>query len=119
MESPIAMAEDQSDYLDADQPSGWIEKDFAEFVGRHHWRFARTMPRNPHEYTLRRNAANATFDAAARYIREHGSVEYYRGWPYKTLYFGDHKYWTMGDPLADTDLINRKPRFSDDSVGDT
>ena len=101
--------------FDADQPSGCKEEEFAEFIERHHWQFARTMRHNPHEYTLPRNALSATFDAAVRYIRAHGCIEYYAGKPYKTLYFGDHKYWTMGDPLPDTDLINRKPRFADDS----
>lgn len=99
--------------FDPDQPSGWSDNDFRHFVSSHKWQFARTMPYNPHEYTLRRNALGATFDAAVRYIREHGCIEYYRGEPYKTLYLEDHKYWTMGDPLPETDLINRKPRFAD------
>jgi hypothetical protein len=100
--------------FDADQPSGWAERDFSAFVERQSWRFALTMPDNPHEYALRRHAADNEFDAAVRYIREHGRLESFRGRPYKTLYFGEHKYWTMGAPLAETDLINRKPRSADD-----
>jgi hypothetical protein len=94
--------------FDADQPSDWSEPDFADFVNRHKLQFARTMPANPHEYTLRRGDPNATFDDAVRYIREHGCVEQYAGKPYKTLCFGDYKYWTMGEPLPQTILINRK-----------
>jgi len=100
-------------HFDPDQPSGWTEADFHAFVDRHHWQFARTMPENPHEYTLRRNAASADFTAAVRFIRERGCLEEYRGRLYKTLYCGDHKYWTMGAPLQETDLINRKLRFAD------
>jgi hypothetical protein len=95
--------------FDPDQPSGWSKDDFTSFVQSHRWIFARTMPHNPHEYTLRRNTDDATFDAAVRYIREHGRMETYWGKPYRTLYFGDHKYWTMGAPLEVTILINRKP----------
>ena len=28
--------------------------------------------------------------------------------PYKALYLGERKYWTMGAPLEETLLINRK-----------
>jgi hypothetical protein len=107
------MPTDQWTCFDADQPSGWGEKDFGEFVERHRWQVARTMPDNPHEYTLRSNALSAEFDAAVRYIREHGCLEYFEGKPYKTLYFCDHKYWTMGARLPDTILINRKLRSAD------
>lgn len=100
-------------HFDPDQPSGWKDEDFRAFIARHHWQFARTMPENPHEYTLRRNASSSDFEAAVRYIREHGILEDFRGVPYKTLYFDEHKYWTMGAPLPETELINRKPRFAD------
>lgn len=78
------------------------------------WIFARTMPQNPHEYTLRRSARNEVFEAAVRYVREHGRMERFRGRPYRTWYFGEHKYWTLGAPLADTILVNRKALKDDD-----
>src|SRR4051812_6655507 len=96
--------------LEADSPSGWSHEHFERFVERQTWIFARTMPENPHEYTLRRDTDSATFDAAVRYIREQGILESFRGKPYKTLYVGEHLYWTMGAPLIDTILINRKLR---------
>jgi hypothetical protein len=92
-------------YFEADCPSGWDEKAFSDFVERHEWTFARTMPQNPHEYTLRRNAVGADFDAAVRYIREHGRMEYFEGKPYKTLYLHESEYWTMGACLPDTGLL--------------
>lgn len=92
-----------------DQPSGWTRLEFERFVGDSRWIFARTMPRNPHEYTLRSECADEVFSAAVRYIREHGHMEEFAGKPYKALHFAGHKYWTMGSPLEDTILINRKP----------
>lgn len=92
----------------ADEPSGWSHTDFDRFVAEHDWIFASTMPHNPHEYTLRRQTTTASFEAAVRFIREHGVLEQYAGKPYKTLARKDHRYWTMGAPLEDTILINRK-----------
>ncbi len=110
--SPLELDAEASAF-EPDQPSGWSADDFGAFVIGHSWRFAQTMPENPHEYTLRKNAASAAFVAAVRYIREHGTLEMYRGRPYKTLYFRDHKFWTMGYPVQETELINRKPRNAD------
>ena len=94
--------------LAADRDHGWTAKDFDTFVANHHWKFARTMAENPHEYSLRRNAKHSVFDDAIRYIRDVGVIEYFSGKPYKMLHHGGHKYWTMGAPLALTALINRK-----------
>lgn len=91
-----------------DHPSTWGISDFGEFVNSHRWVFARTMPQNPHEYTLRRNSSGAAFDEAVRYTRQHGSIEYYHGGAYRMLAADEHKYWTMGSPLGYTILINRK-----------
>jgi hypothetical protein len=102
------MASEQWRCLDADQPSGWTEGDFRAFVDTQRWIFARTMPGNPHEYTLRREAPGKGFDAAVRYVRGHGALESFAGKPYKVLHFQGRIYWTMGAELADTILINRK-----------
>jgi hypothetical protein len=102
------MASQQWTCFDPDRPAEWTEADFADYVASHPWVFARTMPRNPHEYTLRRETDDATFEAAVRYVRQHGVMETYGGKPYRVLYFGAHKYWTMGAPLEVTILINRK-----------
>ena len=107
------MPGDDRNCFEPDQPSGWTERDFTEFVTGRTWQFARTMPSNPHEYTLRNKDSDVDFEAAVRYIREHGCVEYYAARPYKTLYRGDHKFWTMGALLKETVVINRKPRLAD------
>jgi hypothetical protein len=94
--------------FDPDQPSNWTKEDFGHFIRNHRWTFARTMPENPHEYTLRRHTTEDLFNAAVRFIREQGQLESFQGKPYKVLYFENRKYWTMGAPLAQTILINRK-----------
>lgn len=101
-------AHEQYTSFEPDAPSGWSREDFLGFVSTHKWTFARSMPKNPHDYTLRRNTRNITFDNAVRYIREHGLIEYFRGHPYKMFSDGKYKYWTMGSLLSDTILINRK-----------
>lgn len=98
-----------------DRPSSWANADFSEFVSSHRWVFARTMPQNPHEYTLRRNSSGVTFDEAVRFTRQHGHIEYFKGGAYRMIFLGDYKYCTTGSPLGYTILINRKG-LADDPV---
>jgi 2-polyprenyl-3-methyl-5-hydroxy-6-metoxy-1,4-benzoquinol methylase len=73
------------------------------------WIFAKTMPHNPHWYTLRKRwAADADFVRVVEAIRAHGYTEWYYGRPYTMLNANGHKYWTMGAPISETILINRK-----------
>lgn len=72
--------------------------------------FAKTMPQNPHWYTLRKRWINDdAFVRVVKFMRAFGYTEYFRGRPYTMLNVNDHKYWTMGAPIPDTILINRKP----------
>jgi len=81
----------------------------AQLIGKHEWVFAKTMADNPHEYTLRDEwADDAAFDAFVTYIREHGYAAWFGGRKYIQLDVGDFFYWTMGAPLAETILVNRK-----------
>ncbi len=72
------------------------------------WRFAKTMPHNPHFYSLRKEwKTPADFSEAVQYIRENGVPKRFGGRKYTVLYHNGFRYWTMGDPLEDTYLINR------------
>lgn len=77
------------------------------------WRFAKTMPENPHEYTLRKTWGDeGAFARVVEFIRAHGETERYPPGSrnrYKVLVLGGHKFWTMGWPVDKTILINRKP----------
>ena len=73
------------------------------------WIFAKTMPENPHEYTLRQhwNAAYLSFDDAVALIRGYGYPAYFKRRRYLQFNVLDAFYWTMGAPIEETILINR------------
>jgi hypothetical protein len=73
------------------------------------WIFARTMPDNPHWYTLRKNwERDADFGWTVETIRRYGYEEVYEGRSYTMLNIDGMTYWTMGAPTPETILINRK-----------
>ena len=77
------------------------------FIAARGWTFAKTMPQWPHEYTVRQGPEDTEFEAAALLIRENGYKE--RWGSYNHTYFNvdGWKYWTMGNPLPVTKIINR------------
>lgn len=77
------------------------------------WTFTKTMPNNLHCYTVRKNWNDAEFCAVVLYIREHGYIERFGSKDYIMLNVGEYKYWTMGSPMWDTCLINRKFIYQD------
>lgn len=85
-----------------------------EMLGRallpRRWIFAKTMPRNPHWYTLRREwGDDALFNEVVAMMRRISYTEYFWGKPYQMVNINGYKYWTMGAPIQETILINRKP----------
>ena len=84
-----------------------LEQYFTVFVNSVPWRFAATMPQNPHEYTVRRGLSDEKFKEAVSYIREHGYFKEFRGWRYRCYSVGGWEYWTMGNPIEQTKIINR------------
>ena len=72
------------------------------------WRFAKTMPKTPHWYTLRKTWGNdILFDEIVLLIRKHGYQHRYGKTWYVKIDIDDMQYWTMGSPVAKTILINR------------
>ena len=81
---------------------------FRVFIGSVSWIFARTMPEQPHEYTLRKAAPDdAVFNDAVIAIRNQGAFRYYRNHPYIQWDVDGWSYWTMGAAADQTMLINR------------
>ena len=78
-----------------------------EFIRTVTWTYASTMPEWPHEYIVRYKVDKELFLEMVRHIREHG----YQGSFYEKeiTYFneGEKVYWTMGEPLEKTIVINR------------
>ena len=72
------------------------------------WTFAKTMPHNPHEWTLRRDwPGRVPFDAVVAYIRERGYTMKFGRRDYRCLDVNGFRYWTMGAAYEKTILINR------------
>lgn len=73
------------------------------------WIFAKTMPENPHWYTLRKEwHDDQAFVSTVEVMRRYGYKERFKGRPYTMLNLNGHKYWTMGAPIPATILINRR-----------
>ena len=80
-----------------------------QLLRSHPWQFARTMPDNPHHYTLVKTWPRPSeFFWCVETMRAHGYEEWYGGKPYVMFNVNEHKYWTMGAVVRETILINRK-----------
>ena len=95
---------------------GFSHDELVSFIEAVPWKYAKTMPDMPHEYTLRPRAKEldleSEFESAVRFIRENGYKERF-GAKYYTYYDATDEegitwqYWTMGAPYERTVLINR------------
>lgn len=88
-------------------------EELAEWLEAVPWRFAKTMPEIPHEYTLRKWNVGAEFEAAVTAIRAYGYQRTFQGRQYTYVNANGHRYWTMGAPIIETTVINRA-RLEDD-----
>lgn len=90
-------------------------EDVRAYIDMVRWQFAKTMPHWPHEYTVRRWTPefDREFEAFVQLIRNTGVV---KPWPrtpptpkyhHTYLSVGLWEYWTMGEPVAETTVINR------------
>lgn len=73
------------------------------------WTFAKTMPNNPHYWTLRKAwpGGSEDFEAVVQFIRDAGHTIRFGRTDYRCLNVNGWRYWTMGSPLDQTTLINR------------
>lgn len=81
-----------------------------EYISKVYWKEAKTYAKTaPHEYTIRdwRKDLEDTFVEFALYIREVGVQEKFYSRTHTYFYHGDYKYWTMGDPIDVTVVLNR------------
>ena len=83
--------------------------DVESYIEAVRWKFAKTMPENPHEYTVKhwRPDLADDFEAFVLHIRAHGTRRRFYSQTYVYLEQGGHEYWTMGSPLPETIIINR------------
>jgi len=75
------------------------------------WKFAKTMPWNPHSYTLKETWKDKTlFQNVVYFINDFGKKEEFKNKMYTVLYLGDYKYWSMSNDKNEVILINRKDK---------
>ena len=81
-----------------------------KFIDSANWVFAKTYAKTaPHEYAVRdiNPHLEDEFVYFVKFIREHGYEEIFWGKPYTCYDVGKWKYWTMGEPIEETDILNR------------
>lgn len=71
------------------------------------WTFAKTMPKNPHYWTLLKHADPDDFKFAVEYINKHGEPYKFGSRIYTVLHLDGWRYWTMDEDLSKVTLINR------------
>ena len=90
------------------QESSLTLPELRAFVTHSSWTYAKTMPECPHEYTLRKKAADeALFERFVMHIRHHGYRARWKRSLHTHLDLDGWQYWTMGAPFSATILINR------------
>ncbi len=84
-----------------------FSSELANFVNKEKWTFAKTMPKWPHEYIVRKRVDENLFVKLVEHIRTNG----YQGNFYEKeiTYYEENGlvYWTMGAPISDTIIVNR------------
>lgn len=88
----------------------------AECLTRADYAFAKTMPKHPHHYTLRKDWNDEDFVKTVEIMRQYGYPEHFYRKQFIRFNVNQYKYWTMGEPINKdgqpwTILINRAKRF--------
>jgi len=89
-------------------------------IARVHWTWAKTYVSIPHEYIVRGRCglSEEEFEYLVHAQREHGIPEQWHKYNFPYLYIDGYKYWTMGDAIKETTIINRQKVFSEfDNIG--
>ncbi len=84
-------------------------QDLHTFLDMGSWRFANTMPENPHEYIVKPSnpEKKAEFEKMVMLMRENAIYEEWNGMYFQYYYYDGYKYWTMDYPIHITKIINR------------
>ena len=79
------------------------------------WTWAKTYLSIPHEYIVRGRCGltDQEFEYLVHAQREHGVYEQWHKYNLPYLYIDGYKYWTMGDAIENTTIINRQKVFTE------
>ena len=71
--------------------------DLDQWIKEAPFRFAKTMPENPHWYITERECRTTGFGAELRafvdHVHAHGGTRFFKGYPYRTITLDEHDYW--------------------------
>lgn len=71
-----------------------------EALTTHDYRYAKTMPKHPHWYTVRYDwDSDEQFVDAVKLIRKYGYDRRFFSKTYRSFNLNEHYYWTMGEPI--------------------
>ena len=91
------------------------EQYIRSLISRVQWTWAKTYQSIPHEYIVRNSCGleNEEFNYLVSAQREYGIPEQWHKYNFPYLYIDGYKYWTMGDAIQDTVIINRQKVFTE------
>ena len=85
-----------------------LPKTLLSFVDNSPWIFAKTYAKTwPHEYIVREQVDEDRFVELVRHIRNHGYLGKFYVKDITYLDCSNLVYWTMGEPIEKTTVINR------------
>ena len=96
---------------------------FQQFIARNKWTFAKTYAAFcPYEYVVKDRLTEEeqrVFEQIVSFIRENGFIAIYgRKGPNRYYIVDEYYYWTMGEPIEETTILNRA-RLCDYTFSDT
>jgi len=82
---------------------------FRQYIAKVEWINAKTYKTAPHEYTLKsaRPELESDFISFVKFIRSNGYDEKFWDKTYRYFDIDGYQYWTMGNVIEETVLINR------------
>ncbi len=95
--------------------------DIRRIIASFSWRFAKTMPKNPHWYTVKNKndkKMSHDYETLYRYIYDNHYLHWFYGKPYKCLRVDDYIYWIMTDDISESIIINRRVADADNDRQD-
>jgi hypothetical protein len=102
------------------QPPYLTDEELEEWMASVRWIFAKSMPKHPHQYTLKRGQDEKLFERVVRTVWDHGYDRPYLRRLWRSLGVGDYFIWVhtepkprMPVPLEKTVLINRALRVQE------
>lgn len=90
--------------------SDMSREEIGKFIQDAKWVFAKTMKETPHEYANRKTMnpeMKKEFDRFVIFIRDNGEKASFWKKMYIYFLFDGWYYWTMGDPVSETFILNR------------